>query len=65
MQDEERTSLVRDSGQDWSEILGKTGQRFWARGYSVSTVGRDEETVRNYIKYQEEEDKRIDQLDLF
>ncbi len=42
-----------------------TGQKFWARGYYVSTVGRDEETVRNYIKYQEEEDKRIDQLDLF
>jgi putative transposase len=42
-----------------------TGQKFWARGYYVSTVGRDEETVRNYIKDQEEEDKRIDQLDLF
>ena len=42
-----------------------TGQKFWARGYYVSTVGRDEETVRNYIKNQEEEDKRIDQLDLF
>jgi REP element-mobilizing transposase RayT len=39
-----------------------TGQKFWARGY-VSTVGRDEETVINYIKDQEEEDKRIDQLD--
>jgi len=42
-----------------------TGQKFWARGYYVSTVGRDEETVRNYNKDQEEEDKRIDQLDLF
>ena len=42
-----------------------TGQRFWARGYYVSTVGRDEETVRNYIKDQEKVDKRIDQLDLF
>jgi putative transposase len=42
-----------------------TGQSFWARGYYVSTVGRDEETVRNYIKHQEEEDKRIEQLDLF
>jgi putative transposase len=42
-----------------------TGQNFWARGYYVSTVGRDEETVRNYIKYQEEEDKRIEQLNLF
>ena len=42
-----------------------TGQSFWARGYYVSTVGKDEATVRNYIKHQEEEDKRVDQLDLF
>ena len=41
------------------------GQNFWARGYFVSTVGRDEKTIRNYIKRQEEEDKRIDQLKLF
>jgi putative transposase len=33
-----------------------TGQSFWARGYYVSTVGRDEETVRNYIKHQESEE---------
>ena len=42
-----------------------TGQSFWARGYYVTTVGRDEEVVRNYIKHQETEDHRIDQLDLF
>ena len=42
-----------------------TGQSFWARGYYVSTVGKDEEAVRNYIKHQEEEDKRIEQLSLF
>ncbi len=42
-----------------------TGQSFWARGYYVSTVGRDEETVRKYIKHQENEDRRIEQLDLF
>jgi putative transposase len=42
-----------------------TGHSFWARGYYVSTVDSDEETVRNYIKHQKEEDKRIDQLDLF
>ena len=41
------------------------GQHFWARGYYVSTVGRDEETVREYLKKQEEEDKRLDQLDMF
>ncbi len=42
-----------------------TGQSFWARGYYVTTVGRDEEVVRNYIKHQDAEDHRIDQLDLF
>ncbi len=42
-----------------------TGQSFWARGYYVTTVGRDEEVVRNYIKHQETKDHRIDQLDLF
>ena len=42
-----------------------TGQSFWARGYYVTTVGRDEEVVRNYIKHQEVEDHRIEQLDLF
>jgi putative transposase len=41
------------------------GQSFWARGYFVSTVGRDEATIREYIKNQEKEDKRIDQLGLF
>jgi len=41
------------------------GQSFWARGYFVSTVGRDEETIRNYIARQEEEDKRIDQLEMW
>jgi len=42
-----------------------TGQHFWARGYHVSTVGRDEEAIRKYIKEQEKEDRRIDQLSLF
>jgi putative transposase len=40
------------------------GQHFWARGYFVSTVGRDEATVRRYIREQESEDKRVDQLNL-
>jgi putative transposase len=42
-----------------------TGQSFWARGYFVSTVGRDERSVREYIKKQEAEDRRFDQLNLF
>ena len=41
------------------------GQHFWARGYFVSTVGRDEEVIREYIRHQEEEDKRLDQMQLW
>jgi REP-associated tyrosine transposase len=41
------------------------GQHFWARGYFVSTVGIDEATLRAYIQTQEEEDRRLDQLNLF
>jgi putative transposase len=42
-----------------------TGQHFWARGYFVSTVGRDETVIRQYIKTQEQEDRRLDQLHVF
>jgi len=41
------------------------GQHFWARGYFVSTVGRDEVTIREYIRKQEEEDARLDQMNLW
>lgn len=41
------------------------GQHFWARGYFVSTVGRDEAVIREYIKNQEKEDDRLDQLGLW
>ena len=40
------------------------GQHFWARGYFASTVGRDEQVIREYIRHQEAEDRRIDQLSL-
>ena len=42
-----------------------TGQSFWARGYFVSTLGRDETVIRNYIKNQEKEDERLEQLGLW
>ena len=41
------------------------GQNFWARGYCVSTVGLDEETIREYVRSQEEADKKLDQLKMF
>ena len=39
-----------------------TGESFWARGYFVSTVGLDEEMVKAYIRNQEAEDERYDQM---
>ena len=49
-------------------FLGKrrnfVGESFWARGFYVTTVGLDEDVVRNYIKHQEKEDQRIEQLQL-
>ncbi|MBD9362300.1 IS200/IS605 family transposase [Methylomonas fluvii] len=41
------------------------GQHFWARGYFVSTVGRDETMIREYIRHQEQEDQRIEQMNLW
>ncbi len=41
------------------------GQHFWARGYWVLTVGRDEEVIREYIRNQEQEDQRLDQINLW
>lgn len=40
------------------------GQHFWARGYFVSMVGRDEQVIREYIRRQEKENRRVDQLQL-
>ena len=41
------------------------GQHFWARGYFVSTVGRDEAVIREYIQNQEKEDERLERLGLW
>ena len=41
-----------------------TGEHFWARGYFVSTIGKDEQKVKEYVRKQQAEDKRVDQLRL-
>lgn len=41
------------------------GQHFWAKGYHVSTIVRDEESIRKYIREHEKEDRRLEQLELF
>lgn len=54
--------VARQYGENRRNFVG---QHFWARGYFVSTVGRDEAVIRQYIRAQEEEDKRLDQLNLW
>ena len=54
--------LARTYGENRRNFVG---QSFWARGYFVSTVGRDEEVIRNYIRNQEEEDQRLEQMNLW
>jgi len=58
------------SGIHMARVYGEkkrnfVGQHFWARGYFVSTVGRDEAMIREYIRHQEQEDQRIEQLNLW
>ena len=53
--------LARVYGENRRNFVG---QHFWARGYFVSTVGRDEAVIRAYIRQQEQEDQRLDQLNL-
>ena len=40
-----------------------SGMHFWSRGYCVSTVGLDEETIKKYIRDQEKQEK--EQLNLY
>lgn len=46
------------------KVRNFTGAKFWARGYFASTVGRDEETIRAYIRHQELQDKQLEQMSL-
>ena len=54
--------LARTYGEHRRNFVG---QSFWARGYFVSTVGRDEEVIRNYIRNHEQEDQRLEQMNLW
>ena len=41
------------------------GNQFWAKGYCVDTVGLDGEMIRKYVKYQEDNERRVEQQRLF
>ena len=53
--------IARNFSNRRQNFVGKT---FWARGFYVTSVGLDGDAVRSYIKNQEKEDQRIDQLKL-
>ena len=58
-------SAIHIARTDRGKERNFTGENFWARGYFVSTVGADEDAVREDIRDQEQEDIRLDQLKLF
>ena len=58
-------SAIHIARTDLGQRKNYSGMSFWARGYFVSTVGADEEVVRAYIREQEQEDHRVEQLQLF
>jgi putative transposase len=58
-------SAIHIARTDGGRERNFVGEHFWARGYFVSTVGREEETIGRYIPDQEAEDKRGEQLKLF
>ena len=58
-------SQVVDSSVYGEQKRNFVGQHFWARGFFVNTVGHDEEAIRAYIRNQEKEDQRLDQLNLW
>jgi putative transposase len=41
------------------------GNHFWAKGYCVDTVGLDADMIRKYVRYQEEKERQLEQLQLF
>ena len=55
--------IRRDLPAVFHQLAGQK-ESLWARGYFASTVGRDEQVIREYIGHQEKEDRRVDQLKL-
>lgn len=58
-------SAIRMARDFMGRHQGFKGYHFWARGYFVSTVGVDEDTIREYVRDQEKNDQKLDQQRLF
>jgi REP element-mobilizing transposase RayT len=62
-----KTKALPCAGLDSAEVGCKRNfveLYFWARGYCVSTVGLDEAMIREYIRTQEEQEKKEEQIQL-
>jgi putative transposase len=55
-------AAIRMHREDLGRTRNCTGLHFWARGDCVSTVGFEEAVIRQYIRTQEEQEKRAEQL---
>jgi REP element-mobilizing transposase RayT len=55
-------SLLKGGGERKQNFAGRS---FWTRGFLVSIIGRDEAVVREYIRNQEKEDQRLEQLKMW
>ncbi|WP_092213607.1 IS200/IS605 family transposase [Desulfoluna spongiiphila] len=58
-------STIQVARQFFGKQRNFAGDKLWARGYFASTVGLDENVVRAYIRHQETEDRRYEQMGLF
>ena len=41
------------------------GNHFWSKGYCVDTVGLDTEAIRKYVRYQENKERQLEQMQMF
>ena len=58
-------STIQVARQFFGKQRNFAGEKLWARGYFASKVGLDENVVRAYIRHQETEDRRYEQMGLF
>ncbi len=57
-------SAIAIARQFGKKVRNFKGENFWARGFFVSTVGLNEQMVRDYIRAQEARDRYFEQMSL-
>jgi putative transposase len=52
-----KTAIALFKGKPGLKKKPYWGNHFWSRGYCVTTIGMDEEKIRRYVKYQEDNER--------